>query len=162
MNFRIEEKEAFSVFGLEKPLGNELAPRDFWTQVYQSGRYQKLYFDAGVPGEPDVELPGMGVINAMGNFEVLGDYLIFAFVREESRTDGYKTVQIPESTWAIFHGRPAKHPGRQISGLFHRAYKRWLPKSGYVRAPGPDIEIYGCTDGGKYYEEAWIPVIKST
>jgi len=130
MNFRIEERQAFAVFGLEKPLGDELTPRDFWTQAYQTGLYQKLYFDAGGPGNPDVETPGVGVINGMGNFEAMGGYMIFAFVREESRTEGYKTVQIPKSAWAIFRGREAKHPGKQIGKLFHRAYKKWLPKSG--------------------------------
>ena len=161
MNPRIEEKEAFAVFGVEKPIGDELSYRDFWTQVYQSGRYQKLYFDAGAPGNPDVELPGMGVVNAMGNFEVMGDYMIFAFVREGSRTEGYRVVQIPKSIWAVFRGRPAKHPGKQISKLFHRAYKRWLPKSGYVRAPGPDMEIYYVTENGKHRDEIWIPIAKA-
>ena len=160
MNVRIEQKEAFAVFGIEKPLENELSPRDFWTQVYQSGRYQKLYFDAS-PANPDAELPGMGVVNAMGNFEVMGDYMIFAFVREGSRTDGYKIVQIPKSAWAIFRGREAKDPGRQLPGLFHRAYKKWLPKSGYARAPGPDMELYYVTENGKHRDEVWVPVVKT-
>ena len=161
MNVRIEEKEGFEVFGVEKPAGDEPSYRDFWTQVYQSGLYQKLYFDAGGFGEPDVKLPGMGVVNAMGNFDVIGDYMIFAFVREDSRTDGYKTVQIPKSTWAIFRGRPTKRPGRRITGLFHRAYKKWLPKSGYIRAPGPDMELYYVTEGGKHCDEVRVPVAKA-
>ena len=161
MNFRIEEKEAFAVFGIEKPLGSEISPRDFWTQVYQSGRYQKLYFDAGAPGNPDVELPGMGVVNAMGSFEVMGGYMVFAFVREGSRTEGYKIAQVPRSTWAIFRGRPAKDPGKRVPGLFYRAYKKWLPKSGYARAPGPDMEIYYVAENGKHCDEVWIPVAKA-
>jgi len=160
MKMRLEEKEAFAVFGLEKPIGDEPGYRDFWTQVYQAGLYKKLYFDAGGAGAPDEESPGMGVVNGMGNFEAMGDYMIFAFVREGCRTEGYRVVQIPEATWAVFHGKEAKHPGRQIFRLFYRAYKRWLPQSGYARAPGPDMEIYYVTEKGKHRDEIWIPVKK--
>ena len=161
MKPRIEERQAFAVFGVEKPIGESPSYRDFWAQVYQSGRYQKLYFDAGGPGDPDVEAPGMGVVNAMGNFEDIGDYMIFAFVREGSRTEGYRVVQIPKSTWAIFRGREAGQPAKYISKLFHQAYKRWLPKSGYARATGPDMEIYYVTENGKHRDEIWIPITKA-
>jgi len=121
MKMRIEEKEAFAVFGVEKPIGDEPGYRDFWTQAYQSGLYQKLHFDAGGARTPDEGSPGMGVLNGMGNFEAMGDYMI---------------------------------------SLFHRAYKRWLQRSGYARAPGPDMEIYYVTENGKHRDEIWIPVKK--
>jgi len=155
---RLEEKEGFAVFGLEKPL--ELNPPDFWTQVHRAGLYQKLFFDAGGAGEPDGERPGVGVVNGMCNYEVVGDYMIFAFVCPGSRTEGYKVVQVPQSTWAVFRGREADHPAKYISKLFHRAYKRWLPKSGYARAPGPDMEIYNVAENGKHIAEVWVPVVR--
>ena len=161
MRMRLEGKEAFAVFGLEKPLAENLSPHDFWTQVHQAGQYQKLYFDAG-GADPDQELPGAGVVNGMGNFEVMGDYMIFAFVREGCRTEGYRVVQIPKSTWAIFRGKETDHPAKYTSKLFRQAYKKWLPKSGYARAPGPDMEIYYVTENGKHSDEVWIPVKKFT
>ena len=156
MKLRIEEKEAFTVFGIEKP--NGISPGEFWMRCHSEGLYQKLFRDAGGVGDPDAEPPGMGVINGMGSYEALGDYMIFAFVREGRRTEGYKIAQIPKSTWAVFRGRPAKDPAKNIGKLFHQAYKKWLPKSGYVRAPGPDMELYYVTENGKHRDEVWIPV----
>lgn len=50
--------------------------------------------------------------------------------------------------------------GQQIPKLFNRAYSEWLPSSGYDKALGSDMEIYGVADSGKYYEEVWLPVVK--
>jgi len=36
-----------------------------------------------------------------------------------------------------------------------------LPKSGYARAPGPDMEIYSIAENGKHIEEVWVPVVKA-
>ena len=159
MHPHIEEKEAFTAFGLEKPPGLSYAA--FWSDCHRAGLYQKLFRDAGGVGDPDKEVLGVGLVNAMGNYEAMGDYMIFAFAREGCRTQGYKTVQVPASAWAVFRGREAKDPGKQVSGLFRQAYKEWLPRSGYVRAAGPDIEIYSITDSGKFRDEIRIPIMKT-
>ena len=159
MKFRIEEKEAFEVFGLEKPAG--ISPSDFWTQAHRAGQYQKLFFDAGGSGNPDAESPGVGVVNGMGNYEVPGDYMIFAFGRKGCRTEGYRIVHVPKATWAVFQGRQAGHPAKYIGKLYAQGYKKWLPRSGYLRAPGPDMEIYSVAGNGKHYDEVWIPVTKA-
>lgn len=165
MNWRIEEKEAFAVFGMEKPPGE--SPAAFWTQCYQAGLYQKLFHDAGGAGDPDREAPGVGIVNGMANYEAMGDYMIFAFVRAGCRTEGYKVVQVPRSAWAVFRGKEAKDPGKeakdpgkQIPKLFAQAYKKWLPSSGYVRAAGPDMELYSVTESGNFCDEVWVPVRK--
>lgn len=48
--------------------------------------------------------------------------------------------------------------GLQIPQLFSHAYSEWLPSSGYDKATGPDIEIYGIANSGKYYKEVWLSV----
>jgi len=167
MNWRIEEKEAFEVFGIERRFGNDEtgAVPDFWTQCYQAGLYHQLFRDAGGVGDPDGEAPGVSVVNAVCGYEEQDSghfmYMICAFVRGGCRTDGYKVVRVPKATWAVFRGEPGEHPGPQIGALFSRAYSEWLPTSGYDRVPGPDMEIYNITDDGKYCDEVWIPVKKA-
>ncbi len=166
MNWRIEERVAFEVFGIERVFGNDETGKvpGFWTEIYRRGQYRKLFRDAGGVGDPDSETPGVSIVNAVCGYEELdGDrfmYMICAFVREGCRTRGYKVVQIPQATWAVFRGEAAEHPGPQIGELFNRAYSEWLPSSGYERVPGPDMEIYNITESGKFCDEVWIPVKK--
>ena len=163
MTFRIEEKEAFAVFGMEKQLEEGENAAAFWTECYQAGLYHKLFYDAGGVGDPDKEPPGVGLVNAAGGYEVAEGglvYMICAFVREGCRTEGYKVLQVPKSIWAVFRGKEAGDPGKQIPKLFQHAYKKWLPSSGYARAPSPDMEIYSVTESGKYCDEVWVPIQK--
>ena len=167
MNWRIEEKEAFEVFGIEKCFGDDesgIVP-DFWTEIYRAGLYHKLFRDAGGTGDPDCETPGVSVVNAVCGYETVESghfmYMICAIVRGGCKTEGYKVVQIPKATWAVFRGEEAEHPGPQIGGLFNRAYSEWLPASGYDRVPGPDLEIYNITENGRYCDEVWIPVARA-
>lgn len=160
MNWRIEEKEAFEVFGIERVFSNDEAGKipDFWTECNLNGEYQRLFQAAG--GQKVTH--GPGVVNAVCAYYDPGDnrfpYMICAFVKEGCKTDGYKVLQIPRATWAIFRSDETDILGSQITQLFSRAYSEWLPSSGYDKAEGPEIEIYGIAASGKYYDEVWIPV----
>ncbi|HBL84585.1 MAG TPA: AraC family transcriptional regulator [Clostridiales bacterium] len=163
MNWRIEEKEAFEVFGIERIFGNDETGRvpDFWTECHQNGEYERLFQAAG--GVKATR--GPCVVNAVCGYcepgENIFPYMICAFVKDGCKTNGFKVAQIPKTTWAIFRSDETDTIGLQIPQLFSRAYSEWLPSSGYDKAPGPDMEIYGIADSGKYYEEVWIPVIKN-
>jgi AraC family transcriptional regulator len=163
MNWRIEEREAFEVFGVERIYKNDetdLVP-GFWTEIQQNGEQQKL-FDATHETMPD---KGEMALRAVCGYSEPGDnsfpYMICALRKPNSKTDGYKTAQIPKTTWAVFRSEPLPHYGIAIPELFSRAYSEWLPSSGYDKALGPDMEIYGLCDDGKCYEEVWIPVRKA-
>lgn len=162
MNWRIEEKEAFEVFGIERVFGNDevaLVP-DFWTELQENGDYERLYKAAGAKRGEN----GMHCINAVcGYNEVEGDkfpYMICALKKPDSDTTGFKVAQIPKATWAVFRSEKIDYMGSAMKELFDRAYQEWLPSSGYEWAPAPDMEIYYSTEDGKYFEESWIPVIK--
>jgi len=45
MSLRIEEKEAFEVFGIEKHFAKGESIPAFWTECYEKGLYQKLLYD---------------------------------------------------------------------------------------------------------------------
>ena len=166
MNWRIEEKEAFEVFGIERIFGNDEVAKvpHFWDEMIKNGEYDKLYRAAGAKRDDS----GMKCINAVcGYNEVKGDkfpYMIFAFKKPDSVTDGYKTVTIPKTTWAVF--KSEKHSIEEtdtvIKALFDGAYQQWLPSSDYKWGNAPDMEIYYVADDGRLYEECWIPVVKKT
>jgi AraC family transcriptional regulator len=162
MNWRIEEREAFEVFGIEKIFGNDetgLVP-GFWTECHQNGSYERLYQAAGA--KPDES--GRCCINAICGYCEPGEdnfpYMICALKKPESSTAGFKTAQVPKNTWAVFRSEKTDRIGVEIPQLFQRALSEWLPSSGYDRAPGPDMEIY-YTAEGKHFEEVWIPVKKT-
>lgn len=162
MNWRIEEKEAFEVFGIERIFNNDETGKvpAFWTECHTNGEYERLFQAAG--GVKATR--GPCVVNAVCGYCEPGEntfpYMICAFVKDGCKVDGFKVVQIPKTTWAIFRSNETDTIGLQIPQLFSRAYSEWLPSSGYDKALGPDMEIYGIADSGKYYEEVWLPVVK--
>jgi len=166
MNWRIEEREAFEVFGIERIFKNDETNKvpDFWSECYHTGLYHKLFYDAGGIGDPDKEQTGISVVNAICGYCESGEntfpYMLCAFKKESCKTDGYKIFEVPKTTWAVFKSEEEDNPGKQIPTLFNRAYSEWLPSSGYDKAIGPDMEMYYISNSGKYYEEVWIPVVK--
>ena len=160
MNWRIEEKEAFEVFGIERVFKDDETSKvpNFWDELHQNGKYDKLIKDAS--DKKGVFGSGVCTINAVCGEHEEGSgifpYMLFAVKTDGSKTDGYKTVTVPKATWAVFRANDVKYIGSEISSLFQRAYSEWLPSSGYATiGHGPDLEIYG--DG---FEEVWIPVVK--
>ncbi len=170
MNWRIEEKDAFEVFGLERIYCDDEAGKvpEFWNECHQNGDYEKLFDAAGGERSPDgygyPREDGSCVINAVCGYSEPGDntfpYMICALKNPDSKTDGFKVAQIPKATWAVFRSDKTDNVGVEIPMLFSRAYSEWLPSSGYNKAIGPDMEIYYSTSDGKHFEEVWIPVKK--
>lgn len=162
MNWRIEEKEAFEIFGIERIFGHDevhLVP-EFWTELQENGECGRLCQDAGATCSAN----GTHGIHAVcGYNEVEGDrfpYMICALKQPDSNTATYKVVQIPKATWAVFRSEKIDYMGSAMKELFDRAYQEWIPSSDYKWAPAPDMELYYTTEDGKYFEEAWIPVVK--
>ena len=164
MNWRIEEREAFEVFGIERIFGNDevgMVP-GFWTELRESGAYERLYQAAGAKCGED----GMHCISAVCGYNEAEDdrfpYMICTLKKPGSQTDGYKIAQVLKSAWAVFRSEMIPEMGTAIPALFDRAYKEWLPSSEYEKVSAPDLEIYYTAPGGMYFEEAWIPVRKRT
>jgi len=162
MNWRIEEMEAFEVFGIERIFGNDENHKvpGFWEEIQKNGEYDKLSKAAGGKTGDD----GRHCICAMCGFYETGDdtfpYIICAVKKPDSDTAGYRVAQIPKFTWAVFRSGVSKHMGKGILDMMSRAYSEWMPSSGYVKAAGPDMEVYYNAPDGKYFEEVWIPVAK--
>ena len=175
MDYRIETKEAFQVFGIEDVFkvvdgihgdgfgASDRKPSDLWDEGFANGANDKLEADSG-------ELPAfvpqnMGKIHAVCDYRETETgtfpYMLCAFMGANSKTEGYTIADIPAHTWAIFPSE--KHPwselGNTISSLYKRIFSEWLPTSNYEQVGGLDMELYGGDDEHSYIE-IWLAVKK--
>lgn len=168
MNWRIEEREAFEVFGIERSFRLDETGQIplFWDECLQDGNYDKLLDAAGSPEGRGLPLEdGSSVINAVCGYSDVGDnaypYMICALKKPGNNTTGFKIVQIPQATWAVFRSEKTDQIGEAIPVLFKQANSEWFPSSDYEHAVGPTMEIYYTAPDGTYFEELWMPVKKA-
>jgi len=167
MNYRIETKEAFDVFGIETiaSLSGEdgfVSPTELWQQSHQNGDYEKLFNSSGsLPKFISQDLCKIhGVENYRKTEENTFPYMLCAFVSESSKTDDYKIQHIPSQTYAIFPSEKFKWDedfNEVLRNLQKRFYSEWLPTANYQRVAGANFEIYG-GDREYGYIELWFPV----
>ena len=169
MDYRIETKEAFQVFGIEGIFRTDgtgeppKRPSDLWDQCHANGEYKRLEENAG-------DLPGfvskdMCKVHAVCSYRKVPEgsfpYMICAFRSPNSRVDGYTVIDIPSYTWAIFPSKKFKWPefGDVIENLYKRFFSEWLPTAEYEQVEGLDFEVYG-GDDELGYVELWFAVRK--
>ncbi|WP_422657601.1 AraC family transcriptional regulator [Paenibacillus sp. EC2-1] len=169
MNYRIETKESFEVFGIEGIFYTEgnseelQTPAKLWEQSHANGEVKRLESCAG-------ELPvfvsrDLYSVHAVCSYRKTGPdtfpYMLCAFKNNYSNTEGYTSVTIPARTWVIFPSDP--HPwdkfNETIEKLYQRFYTEWLPTAGYEQVDGMEFEMYGTKDGLNYIE-LWFAVRK--
>jgi AraC family transcriptional regulator len=110
------------------------------------------------------------LIGACGHIDEEKDdfyYMIGLLADENTNTEGFSVIHAPAAAWAVFRSPEfdSRPDGAEIPKLFQSAYKEWLPTAGYDKMEGRegeiyDMEIYGVTDSGKYFEEVWLSVVK--
>lgn len=178
MDYRIENKEAFQVFGYEGIFRtdgsginadimhdnavNQNNPHELWNQNYANGAYEKLAADAGdLPPFVNQSLCKVhGVCDYRQTEPGTFAYMQCAFKGKNSRTSGYTVANIPAHTWVIF---PKKFKWDQvvevINSLNKRFFSEWLPTAEYEQADGMNFEVYG-GDSDMGYIELWYAVKK--
>ena len=178
MDYRIESKEAFQVFGIEDVfeedaglsavLGTsktvpERKPSDLWDQCHANGAYEKLFADAGDP--PAFLGKDLCRVHAVCDYKETDEgtfpYMLCAFRGPGSNVDGYTVVDIPAHTWAIFPtGKFVwEECGTVLGGLYKRIFSEWLPTSNYEQVGSLDMELYGGDDEFGYVE-IWLAIRK--
>ena len=78
-----------------------------------------------------------------------------------SDTTGYKVVDVPNATWAIFETElhNIEDTSKMIRKLVKRVYTEWLPTAYYEIVEGFEFEMYYTASKEKYYEEIWVRVL---
>jgi AraC family transcriptional regulator len=171
MDYRIETKEAFDVFGVEAVCsltGAEgfISPAGLWRKCHEDGEYDRLLGNAG--DLPSFIPQDLCKIHAVENYRKTEKdtfpYMLCAFVSRNSNTAGYKTVRIPAQTYAVFSSERFKWDDEFfpiLQNIQKRFYSEWLPTAKYERADSANFEIYGGTE--KYgYIELWYPITAKT
>lgn len=169
MNYRIETKESFEVFGMERVFRSEgggdapNTPAQFWQQCHATGEVERLAANAG--NLPRFLSPDSYNVHGICSYKDTGNdtfpYMVCAFKSETSNTNGYSAITIPAQTWAIFPSAPIAWDAFNgtIESLYRRFYTEWLPTSGYEQVDGMELEIYG-EIAGLHSVELWFPVRK--
>ena len=167
MDYRIESKDGFTVYGIEEVFTSENGDNFkeipmFWEQVIDDGRYDRL--TESINNE---QSKGLCPVNAICDYRRmegnLFPYMLFAFRQENSNTNGYTVVDVPAAKWAIFKSKeyPVEETSAVIQDLIKRVYTEWLPTANYEKLDGYELEMYyENLKTGKQYCETWIRVVE--
>lgn len=154
MNYRIEQKEAFEMFGVYG-----LISQNRQKAFEEVPQFRKQCDDDG-----SVDLIN-GLLGRFGNcvlhaalYDHTGEtfkYMIgYHLPKGLEIPEGLTKLSVPALTWAIFPDLQC-----ELQKLWVRIYAEWFPTSGYEQVEGPQFEMYygmpGHTQG-----EIWIPVKK--
>lgn len=155
MDYKIVEKEAFTVIGVQKKFLYEDAKREipkFWASIYQEGKCA-----------PVCGTYGVNIDEAMSGNEF--EYFIAdEYDGKSAVPEGFVLKTIPAFTWVVFPCVGAMPNAMQSTN--EKIFSEWLPNcNDYEIAAGYNIEMYsdprdyakGVQDE-KYYSEIWIPV----
>jgi len=175
MDYRIETKEAFQVFGIEGVFDAEAGitngkndpslrkPSDLWCECLANGAHDKLEMDSG--DLPTFVGKNLGKVHAVCDYRKTEantfPYMLCAFRSSNSNVAGYTIADIPAHTWAIFPSEKFEYDnmGTVIESLYKRIFSEWLPTSNYEQVGGLDMELYGGDDEYGYIE-LWLAVKK--
>lgn len=179
MDYRIESKEAFQVFGYEGIFRTDGSgpnvdilhdnavhpnnPHELWNQNHTNGAYERLAADAG--DLPPFVSSGLCKVHGVCDYKQTEPgtfaYMQCSFKSKNSKADGYTVANIPASTWAIFPSEKFKWDNvvEVINNLNKRFFSEWLPTAEYDQANGMNFEVYG-GDSDMGYVELWYAVKK--
>lgn len=157
MDYKIIEKDSFTVLGVSKKFKYESAKEEiptFWKDHYALGN-----------GKHVCGMFGVNIDEQMGNESF--EYLIADVYNPiMDIPDGFITKTIPAFTWGVFPCRGAMPEALQDVNT--KIFSEWLPAlKEYEFASGYCIEMYDAADkypngvqDENYYCEIWIPIKK--
>jgi AraC family transcriptional regulator len=169
MNYKIEQKNAFKVFGAETIIDMtdernfEEIPK-FWGKCHKNGTMDRL---------ESFEMPGYEsglckVNSVMCYRKTEGNtfpYMIgvIDLYNKLKAPEEFTVTNVPACTWAIF--RSEEHSfddsSEKIQAVWKRIFPEWFPTSGYDHAGTAELEMtYETKEKDRFYTEVWIPVVK--
>ena len=160
MDYRIEKREAFSVYGIEGIFSTEDGKNlkdipTFWMECLNNGDYDRLIKSTNEP---------LSRIHAVCGYRETGGntfpYMLFVNHDENCDTKGFTVTEIPAATWAVFSSM--EHPREKTSSvtqdLSRRVYTDWLPTAPFEKVDGYELELYHSSGLDNSYVEIWIRV----
>ena len=149
MDYRIEEKAAFTVMGRKRSFSNENAYQEI----------PKYWKEHMMDGGSEIVCGMFGL--CMDSNGSSFDYLIADnYLPWKAVPDGYETRTLPAGTWAVF---PCKMKNLQETNT--KMWKEWLPNcKDYKLGGNYNIEMYAPPCEGDFSEsdcELWLPIEKA-
>ncbi len=159
MDYRIEQKEAFEMFGVTTDIStvdnqNFISVPKFWETCRSDGTMAKIREVCNLDENTPLHA-------AMFNCtDTSHAYMIGYFMPESGVSEGFKTLKIPASTWAIFPTGELTmaESAKQAAVMWKRIFTEWFATSGYEPANAPELELHNKTSDDKYITEIWIPI----
>lgn len=145
MNYKIVEKEAFTVVGKKETVASseaEFNPK-MWEHIKEIEESIRTYDNTSFSGILNITL-------TKENGDM--DYYIATATTKPCPKE-LETLDIPAQTWAVFQVT-GEMPDALLS-TWERVYTEWFPTSGYELAEAPEF-VRGINDK----TEIWIPVQK--
>jgi len=162
MDYRIEKKEAFELFGIELKTSvidgicfKEIPA--FVESCVTDGRYTDLLLAAG---KKEDDITDAGVTyghNPNGDM----NYMIACYKPAGIVPSEYTVLSLPEQTWAVFTvDWGSDMDDAKLHDVWQRIYSEWFPTVNYEHADCQyDIEMYFGDKESGYGVEVWIPVV---
>lgn len=158
MKYSIVERDGFKVVGVKREFSlindeNLKGIPKMWDEVNTDGTCDSLIekMNGQIKG-----VLGVCVDQTTPQKRAI-DYWV-AVDHEGGDLDGFLTLDIPTSKWAVFEVHGAMPNAMQK--VWKQIFSEWFPSSGYEHAGSPELEVYpgGNPSDPNYYSELWIPV----
>lgn len=154
MNYRIEQKESFEVFGVYDIISRKMekafveVPK-FCIKCDGDGTVDNMNELLGRSHDSMLHAALYDYTDT--NFKYMICYHVFEGAKIPNK---YTRLHVPALTWAIF-----PEPKCEMQNLWKRIYTEWFPTSEYEQVEGPTFEMYyGLANNAS--GEIWIPVRK--
>jgi AraC family transcriptional regulator len=157
MNYRIEEKGAFEMFGVVGDISANTQEEafievpKFCRKCDEDGTVDRMNEFLG--RAPSAMLHAALFDHSENGFK----YMICCFAKDGIKVPPqYQKLNVKSATWAIF---PAENCA-EIPQIWRNIYTQWFPTSGYEQADGPTFEMYYGDAQNNPTGEVLIPVAK--
>ncbi|WP_238900772.1 AraC family transcriptional regulator [Clostridium sp. YIM B02500] len=162
MNYRIEEKEAFYIIGIEKRVPiifNGVNPEI--AKMWQSLTVENINELKELSNTEPRGLISASLNFSEGRMEEKGEldhYIGVATTKEFP--NNLSKLEVAASTWAVFEA-VGPFPDT-LQNVWGRIYSEWFPSSNYEQTQGPEILWNENKDvtSPTFKSEIWIPVVK--
>ncbi|WP_105615317.1 AraC family transcriptional regulator [Vallitalea okinawensis] len=160
MNYRIEDKESYKVFGKSITIGlndnpYEVIPK-LWNDLRVDGSYEELCEIAGF--EPYKNTFLESTLYDFDDDTYKNKYMINTLLPPKTHVPKeFDVLTIPAAKWVVFSDsyERIEDTTEVIQKIWKRIFTEWFPTSDYEVAEGPQLEVYP-----KGSVEVWIPIIE--
>jgi len=155
MNYKIEEKKAFEMFGVSTVVSVDgfIEIPAFWKKCVSDGTVERIRTAAEL-GE-NAQIHGISY-----NFGKNFSYMIGYFLPQSGLQEGFEKLQIPPQTYVIFSTGINPDGQSGLLELHKRIWGEWFPSCNYESTNSPHFEMVFDRGNNMYETEIWIPIVK--